>query len=92
MKHRLSSLHVAVVMLALAASPVLAGQSVPVDKLDAKVTEAIKKKFPEAELVSAERETEQGKTKYEVKIRHQGANWEVDVTPNGEIIETERDD
>lgn len=89
---RLSSLHVALVTLALAAPPVLAGESVPLDKLYAKVTDAIAKNFQGAEVLSAERETENGKTKHEVKIRHEGATWEVEVADNGEITEMERED
>lgn len=86
------SVHIALVTLALAAPPVFAGKSVPVDHLDAKVTKAISSKFEGAELLSAERETERGKTKYEVKIRHEGAIWEVEVADNGEITEMERED
>jgi hypothetical protein len=42
--------------------------------------------------LSAERETENGKTKHEVKIRHEGATWEVEVADNGQITEMERED
>lgn len=72
--------------------PAFAGEAVPIDQLDATVTEAIKGKFTDAELLSAERETENGKTKHEVKIRHEGAIWEVEVAENGQITEMERED
>src|SRR5205085_11412445 len=42
-------------------------EKVPLDKLPKAVTEAVKKKFPRAELVSAEKEKQDGKTVYEVK-------------------------
>ena len=67
------------------------GEEVPIDQLDANVKQAIESKFPNAELLSAERETEDGKTKHEVKIRQEGAVWEVDVL-EGAIIETEREE
>jgi hypothetical protein len=67
------------------------GEEVPVDQLDASVKQAIDSKFPNAELLSAERETENGKTKHEVKIRQEGAVWEIDVI-DGAIVETEREE
>jgi hypothetical protein len=89
---RPSSVHVALVTLALAAPPVLAGECVPVGQLGANITKAIESKFQGAEVLSAERETENGKTKHEVKIRHEGATWEVEVADNGQITEMERED
>jgi hypothetical protein len=85
-------LQAALLATLVAVTPAVAGEAVPVDQLDAKVVEAIKGKFPGAEMISAEREDEDGKTKHEVKIRHQGQIWEVDVADNGEIQEMERDD
>jgi hypothetical protein len=79
-------------LLAAAAAPAFAGESVPVDQLDAKVIDAIQSKFQGAELLSAERETDAGKTKHEVKLRHQGQVWEVEVADSGEVTEMERED
>lgn len=77
---------------ALLTAPVFAGEAVPIDRLDAKITDAIKDKFPGAELISAERDTDDGQVKHEVQIRHQNAVWEVDVGADGTITEMERKD
>ena len=89
---RMTYMTAAIVAGAFTVSPATAGDSVPIDQLDAKVIEAIKGKFQDAELLSASRETDDGKLKHEVKIRHQGEVWEVDVAENGEITEMERED
>jgi hypothetical protein len=85
------TLAIAAIAAAFYAPVVLAGESVPINELDTKVVEAIRHKFPDAELVSASRETDDGRLKHEVKIRHQGQLWEVDVADNGEITEMERE-
>jgi hypothetical protein len=66
-------------------------EKVPLDKLPKAVVEAVKAKFPKAELVSAEKEKEDGKTVYEVAIKNEGQNIEVTVTPEGKIIEIEKE-
>ena len=89
---RMTCLTAAIFAAAFAVSPATAGDSVPIDQLDATVVEAIKSKFQDAELLSASRETDDGTVKHEVKIRHQGEVWEIDVAENGEITEMERED
>ena len=89
---RTPNLSVVLLAAAFAASPAVAGESVPIDQLDAKIVDAIKGKFQDAELLSASRETDDAKPKHEVRIRHQGQVWEVDVADNGEILEMERED
>jgi len=89
---RMPFLTAALAAAAFAASAATAGEDVPINQLDAKVVDAIKSKFQDAELLSASRETDDGMTKHEVKIRHQGEVWEVDVAENGEITEMERED
>jgi hypothetical protein len=70
---------------------VLAGSSwgdeekVPLDKLPKAVVEAVKEKFPKAELISAEKETEKDKTTYAVTIKNGDQELEVTVTPEGKI-------
>jgi uncharacterized membrane protein YkoI len=65
-------------------------EKVPLDKLPRAVAEAVKKRFPEAEMTSAEKETKDGKTVYEVAIKNKGQNIEVTTTPDGTITEIER--
>lgn len=69
-----------------------AGEKVPLDKLPEPVTKAVKERFPKGELLKAEKETEDGKVKYEVKLSDGGKKYEVDVSPDGTILEVEEDD
>jgi hypothetical protein len=64
---------------------------VPLDKLPAKVTAAVKAKFPKAELVAAQKEVEDGKTLYEVGIKNEGQKIEVTALEDGTIVEVEKE-
>jgi len=65
-------------------------EKVPLDKLPKAVVDAVKARFPDAKLVSAEKETEDGKTVYEVAITNKDQKIEVTLTPEGEITEIEK--
>jgi uncharacterized membrane protein YkoI len=65
-------------------------EKVPLNKLPKVVKEAVMKRFPDAELVSAEKEVEKGKTVYEVAIKNKGQKIEVTLTPKGVITEIEK--
>ncbi len=65
-------------------------EKVPLDKLPKAVVEAVKAKFPKAKLVSAEKEKEDGKTVYELAIKNNGQSIEVTLTPDGKIVEIEK--
>ena len=60
-------------------------EKVPLDKLPKAVVKALKDRFPDAELKAAEKETEDGKTVYDVDLKSKGDTYEVLVTPEGEI-------
>ena len=66
-------------------------EKLPLDKLPAKVKEAVKAKFPDAELVSAEKEKEDGKIVFEVAIKNKGQNIEVTLTEEGKIVSIEKE-
>ena len=65
-------------------------EKVAIDKLPKAVVDAVKAKFPKAELVSAEKEKEDGETVYEVNIKSEGQTIEVTVTPAGKIVLVEK--
>jgi hypothetical protein len=65
-------------------------EKVAIDKLPKAVVDAIKARFAGAELKAAEKETEGGKTVYDVEIKYKGANYEVAVTPEGKITGYEK--
>ena len=50
-------------------------EKVAIDKLPKAVVDAIKARFAGAELKAAEKETEGGKTVYDVEIKYKGANY-----------------
>src|SRR3954447_75360 len=55
------------------------------------VLDAVKEKFPGAELTGAEKETEDGKTTNEVALQENGKNVDVALTAEGKIVEIERE-
>jgi hypothetical protein len=65
-------------------------ERVPLDKLPRAVSESVKKRFPAAQLTKASKETENGKTEYEVVIKDGGAKVDVIVDPEGSITAIER--
>jgi uncharacterized membrane protein YkoI len=60
------------------------------DKLPAKVLEAIKGRFPGAEITSAEKETEDGAVVYDIELKHKGRKYEMDIKEDGTVIEIEK--
>jgi uncharacterized membrane protein YkoI len=69
-----------------------AGEKIPIDQLPAAVLKAVKERFPNGQLLSAERERDDGKLQFEVKVRDGGKKYEVEVTPDGKILEVEEED
>lgn len=66
-------------------------EAVPLDKLPKAVTDAVKKRFPKAEVVEAAKETEKDKTEYEVSIKDGTTKIDVTLTPEGVITLIERE-
>jgi uncharacterized membrane protein YkoI len=66
-------------------------EKVALDQLPKAVVEGLKAKYPNAEMVSAAKENEDGKTVYEVKIKNNGQKLEVKLSAEGKILEEEND-
>ena len=64
---------------------------VPLDKLPKAVLDAVKKRFPKAELVEAAKETEGDKVEYEVTIKDGKTKIDVMLTPEGKITLIEKE-
>src|SRR5689334_4740830 len=79
-----------VALLVLTALASADEEKVPLDRVPKAVREAVKARFPDAELVSAEKETEGGRTVYEVAIKNKGQSIEVTATADGMILEIEK--
>jgi hypothetical protein len=67
-----------------------AEKKVPLDKVPKAVLDAVKTRFPDAKLRAAEKETEKGKTVYEIAITENNQKIEVTLTPKGKITEIEK--
>jgi hypothetical protein len=65
--------------------------SVSLDKLPKAVTDAVKKLFPEAEMLRASREDEDVEMEYEVIVKESGKQIEISVEADGEIEEMEKE-
>src|SRR5438270_12549065 len=61
-------------------------KKIPLDQVPKAVMKTVKVKFAGAELKGAEIEKEDGKTIYEIALKHEGNNYEVELTPDGKII------
>jgi hypothetical protein len=66
-------------------------EKVPLDKVPQAVVRAVKKRFPEAEMRQAGKELEGGKTVYEIAIKDKGQAIDVSLTPEGKLLEFERE-
>jgi uncharacterized membrane protein YkoI len=61
------------------------------DKLPKAVADAIKARFREAKITSAEKEIEDGKTVYDIELTSDGTKYEADVLEDGTIVEIEKE-
>jgi hypothetical protein len=84
----------ALAALALVATVALAddkAEKIAPDKLPAKIADAIKGRFPKAEITSAEKEKEDGKIVYDIELTSEGKKYEMDILEDGTIIEIEKE-
>jgi uncharacterized membrane protein YkoI len=65
-------------------------KKIPLDQVPKVVLDAVKARFADAKVTKAETETEEGKTIYEIAITHKGQKIEVEVSPEGKILEYEK--
>src|SRR5262249_40270653 len=66
-------------------------EKVPLDKLPKAVSDAVKKRFPGAELSGASKETENGKTVYEITLGHGGHKMDVTFGGDGQLQGIEKE-
>ena len=59
------------------------------DALPAPVAGAIQARFPGSKVIEASREKEKDKLLYDVELEHQGRRLEVEIDPNGGIVQIE---
>ena len=64
---------------------------IEISQLPKPVSDAVKKKYPKAEIKSAEKGNEDGKTVYEVSIKDGNDNMDVTLNPEGKILLVEKE-
>ena len=62
-------------------------EAVSVKDLPQAVVDAVKAKYPDAEIEEAEKDVEDGSTVYDIEIILDGKEIEIEVTPEGKILE-----
>jgi uncharacterized membrane protein YkoI len=66
-------------------------KKIPIEDLPKAVLKAAKKAFPEAKIVGAAKETEDGETIYEVMMKQDGKSIDLAIEEDGEIEEVEKE-
>jgi len=61
------------------------------DKLPKAVADAIKARFPDGKITSAEKETEDGKVVYDIELTSGGLKYEMDIHEDGTVEEIEKE-
>ena len=61
-------------------------EKVPLEKVPKAVIDALKAKYPRAQIRNAATELEEGKTVYELAFTYQKHNYDVTFTPEGKIV------
>ena len=91
--HQRYVFRLAAALLALAGSAGVRAGDEPkdLDKIPKPVMDALKAKFPEAKIQKWTKETENGKTVYDIEFKHKGKKTEADIAENGAIQNFERE-
>ena len=66
-------------------------EKVPLDKVPKVIMDAIKNRFPKAEIESVEKEKEDGKIVFDIELKHEGRKYEMDILEDGTIVEIEKE-
>jgi hypothetical protein len=61
------------------------------DKLPKAIADAIKARFPDGKVTSAEKENEDGKTVFDIELTSGGTKYEMDMLEDGTIVEIEKE-
>jgi uncharacterized membrane protein YkoI len=88
--HR-SAAAIAIALLVFTAAIADDAKKVPLDKIPKAIKDAINARFPDAEITSVEKETEDGKVVFDVELKHKGRKYEMDIQEDGTVIEIEKE-
>jgi uncharacterized membrane protein YkoI len=81
----------AVLVILLSAPNARGDDDIKLSDVPKPVLDAVKARFPGAELTEAEKEVEGDETVYEIELKHKGQEYAVSLTPAGKILEIERE-
>ena len=73
------------------AAAVADDKKITLDQAPGGVQNAIKARFPGAEVTSVEKETEEGKVVYDIELKHKGCKYEMDIQEDGTVLEIEKE-
>ncbi len=94
MKHLLTTLAVALT-LPLAATAALAQQErqndLRLEDLPQPVREAVQREVGDGTIEDIDRDTERGQTVYEVEFDRDGREYEIEVSPDGTVVDRRED-
>jgi uncharacterized membrane protein YkoI len=65
-------------------------EKIDLEKVPKAVLDAVKKKFPDAKLTGASKETEGGKTAYEIEFTFKDHKYEAALTEDGKFIDIDK--
>jgi uncharacterized membrane protein YkoI len=82
---------VCLVMLAMSARADEKAEKIAPDKLPQKIKDSLNRRFPGAEVTSAEKEKEKGEIVYDLELKHEGRKYEMDIKEDGTIVEIEKE-
>lgn len=66
-------------------------EAIALDKLPEPVKKLLSTRFAKAEKIKASKETENGKTTYEVEVKSKGEELELTIDPEGKLLAIEKD-
>jgi uncharacterized membrane protein YkoI len=66
-------------------------EKIPLDKVPKAVLDAVKAKYPDGELLGAEKENENGKVLYEIKVKNKDQKLEASFTEDGKLDSVEEE-
>jgi hypothetical protein len=92
-KHVVAALLVGASFLAavLVPEPAMAGTDVKLEDLPAAVQKTVKREVKNGKITDIERDDENGKQIYEIEFDLDGKSWELDVAPDGTLLERHAD-
>jgi len=64
---------------------------IPIADLPASIQEAGRRQLPQGRITGGEKEYQGGKLRWEVKMNHQGRDYEFVFTPEGELVMSEKE-